>query len=188
MEHSSLNVIRAEHRALTLLLQAVLRIVRESRCRACLPDFALLRAMLLYLDEFPRQLHHSEESLLFSYLRKRAPDAAEVLDRLEQEHQNGHQALLELEHALLAFEVMGESRREAFEAALHRYVDAYLAHMRLEEDAVLPTAERELGEREWAELDTVFSLNHDPLIGHPPPDAYAPLFQRIKAAVPGLAN
>lgn len=144
--------------------------------------------MLLYLDEFPQQLHHSEESLLFSFLRKHTPDAAAVLDRLEREHQGGHQALLELEHALLAFEVMEEPRRETFEAALQRYVDAYLAHIRIEEAEVLPMAERVLGEHEWAELDTVFSLNHDPLVGHPPPDGYAPLFQRIRAAVPGLAT
>jgi hypothetical protein len=54
----------------------------------------------------------------------------------------GEGALLELEHALLAFEMVGPTRRATFEQALQRYVDFYLTHIRVEETEVLPLAER----------------------------------------------
>lgn len=189
MEHYSLTVIRAEHRALVSLLHAIVDLVNKRRQHGNPLDFALVRAMLLYVDEYPEQLHHREESqLLFPALRLCSSEACGALDRLDLEHRQGHQALLELEHALLAYEVMGTTPREAFEAALQRYVDTYLNHIQIEETAILPLAERVLGEHDWAVLDTVFALNHDPLTGHPPADEYAPLFRRLAAAVAGLES
>jgi hemerythrin-like domain-containing protein len=90
----------------------------------------------------------------------------------------------ELEHALLAFEMLGDSRRIAFEQAARRYVDFYLAHMALEEREILPLAERVLTERDWAELDEAFSANRDPLTGHAPEADYRALFTRIVGIVP----
>jgi hemerythrin-like domain-containing protein len=189
MEHCALTVIRAEHRVLVSVLHAIVDCADERKQRGGPLDFGLLRAMLLYVDEFPEQLHHREESqLLFPPLRLRSSEARAVLDQLELEHRQGHEALLELEHALLAYEFMGATRREAFEAALHRYVDTYLNHIHIEETAILPLAERVLSEHDWAVLDTVFMLNHDPLTGHPPADEYAPLIRRIAAEVAGLAS
>jgi hemerythrin-like domain-containing protein len=89
-----------------------------------------------------------------------------------------------LEHALLAFEMLGESRRAAFEKAAQRYVDFYLAHMALEEREILPLAERVLTEQDWADLDEAFSANRDPLIGHEPEPDYRALFTRIVSIVP----
>ena len=45
-----------------------------------------------------------------------------------------------IEHALLAYESMGESRREAFELEVRRYADFHLQHMSIEEQQVLPAA------------------------------------------------
>jgi hemerythrin-like domain-containing protein len=80
--------------------------------------------------------------------------------------------------------MMGESRREAFEAAAQRYVDFYFEHMTLEEKQVLPLAERVLTAEDWAELDAAFAANRDPLTGHEPEDEYRALFSRIVNALP----
>lgn len=185
MQHPTITIIRDEHRALSAMLQALLRMLADHGRHGTLPDFGLLRAMLFYVDEFPDRLHHKEESeLLFPRVRLRSPDAHATLDRLDREHREGHAALLALEHALLAFEMMGPARRETFEQALQRYVDFHLTHIRIEETEVLPLAEAVLTEHDWAELDTVFALNHDPLTGHPPPNEYGALFRRIRAAMP----
>jgi hemerythrin-like domain-containing protein len=145
-----------------------------------------LRAMLLYVDEFPERLHHSKESrLLFPKLRERVPTLAPVLDRLDREHSDGEHAIRELQHALLAYEVLGEPRRGAFERAVDRYTAFYLAHMAVEEREVLPAARRHLDEADWAELDAAFAANQDPLTGHhqPTPD-YQPLFHKIVMETP----
>ena len=141
--------------------------------------------MLFYVDEFPEKRHHLKESqLLFPMLRTRAPEAAAVLDRLDHDHAQGEKAIRDLEHALLAFEMLGETRREAFERAVERYADFYFEHMSLEEKQVMPLAEKLLTEQDWVELDAAFDANRDPLTGHRPEQEYQALFSRIVNLLP----
>ncbi|WP_372527225.1 hemerythrin domain-containing protein [Piscinibacter sp.] len=185
MPNPALATIRDEHNALSAMLRSLRMLLAEHRRRGSLPDFSVLRAMLFYIDEFPEKLHHTKESeLLFPKLRARCPEAAEVLDRLDRDHARGEHSIRELEHQLLAFEVMGESRRETFERSVDQYVDFYLSHMALEEAEVLPLAQRVLSADDWAELDAAFLANRDPLTGHEPDDAYRPLFRKIVMTAP----
>jgi hemerythrin-like domain-containing protein len=85
---------------------------------------------------------------------------------------------------MLAYEVMGESRRAAFETALARYVDNYLKHMALEDSTILPAARQHLTADDWAELDRAFDANRDPLTGHAASAEYAPLFRKIVDSAP----
>lgn len=185
MSHATLRIIREEHAALAAMLKSILLLLAQHRGRGSLPDFESLRAMLFYVDEFPEQRHHRKESmLLFPKLRARTPLLRDLFDRLDADHARGEHRIRELEHALLAFEMLGEARRAAFEEAAERYVEFYLAHMALEEQEVLPLAERVLTAADWAELDAAFESNRDPLTGHPPPADYEALFRRIVHAVP----
>jgi hemerythrin-like domain-containing protein len=185
MSHPTLRIIHDEHAALAAMLRSIQLLLSQHRRQGTLPDFAVLRAMLFYLDEFPEKRHHFKESaLLFPKLRARTPEAAAVLDRLDQDHGRGEAAIRELEHALLAFEMMGEARRDAFEQAAQRYLDFYFEHMTLEEKQILPLAERMLTAEDWAELDKAFLANRDPLTGHEPDDEYRALFSRIVNVLP----
>jgi hemerythrin-like domain-containing protein len=185
MTHPSLTIIRDEHAALAAMLKSIPMLIDQQRRRSQPVPFEVLRAMMLYIDEFPEKLHHTKETqLLFPAIRRRSEAAAAVLDRLDRDHERGERAIRELEHDLLAYEVLGEPRREAFEQALRRYVDAYLEHMKLEETEVLPLAEQVLTADDWKALDAEFLANRDPLTGHEPEDAYRPLFKRIVMTAP----
>ena len=185
MSHAALRVIHDEHAALSAMMRSILLLLSQHRRQGTLPDFAALRAMLYYMDEFPEQRHHRKESeLLFPKLRARTAEANPVLDRLDQDHARGERAIRDLEHALLAFEMMGEPRREAFEQAAQQYADFYFQHMTLEEKHVMPLAEKLLTAQDWAELDEAFAANRDPLTGHEPDDDYRALFSRIVNALP----
>ena len=110
----TLEIIRDEHQALAAMLRSLSMLLAHARRHGAMPDFDVLRAMLFYIDEFPERLHHTKESeLLFPRVRARVPALGPVLDRLDNDHALGETAIRELEHALLAFEVMGPSRREA---------------------------------------------------------------------------
>jgi hemerythrin-like domain-containing protein len=185
MQHATLTVIRDEHAALAAMLRTLSMLLAAHRREGTLPDFGVLRAMLFYIDEFPERLHHTKETaLLFPRLRWRSDEAKGVLDRLDREHEHGEARIRELEHLLLAFEVMGEARRKPFESAAERYVDFYLAHMRTEEQEVLPLAERVLLPQDWEEMDEAFASNRDPLTGYAPAPDYEALFSRIVRMVP----
>lgn len=189
MAHATTRIIREEHAALSAVLRSILRLLAQHRREGTLPDFAALRAMIFYVDEFPEQRHHRKESeLLFPKLRARTPLSRDLLDRLDEDHGHGERSIRELEHALLAFEMMGEPRRLVFEKAAQRYVDFYLAHMALEEQQILPLAEHVLTEDDWEQLDEAFLVNRDPLTGHDPDADYRALFTHIVDAVPALGD
>ena len=195
MEHACLTIIRREHRALSAMLRSLGLLLDRRRSRDTLPDFATLRAMLFYVDEFPERLHHPKESgLLFPKLRGHGAELDDVLDRLDHEHAQGEQAIRELEHALLSFEMMcgtdeGDHRRQAFERSAAKYIDFYLDHMKTEETHVLPLAEIVLSTKDWAELDAAFLTNLDPLVdrGAQAP-AYRPVFLKVLDSLAPLSG
>lgn len=187
--HAAERIIRDEHRALASVLSSILLLLDATTGPATAPDFALLRAMLFYVDEFPERLHHPKETeLLFALLRERAPEARAVLDRLDHDHARGEQSIRELQHLLLGWEMLCDSadaglRRAAFERAARHYVRFYLDHMRCEEEEVLPLARRILTAEEWQRLARAFSSNRDPLVGDHD-SSYRPLFLKILHTAP----
>jgi hemerythrin-like domain-containing protein len=186
MRHLTMDVIHDEHQALSAMLRSMLLLLTQARREGHAPDFEVLRAMLFYVDEFPERLHHPKETeLLFPRLLERAPELAPVIERLDRDHEHGEAAIRTLEHALLAYEVMGEPRRADFEAAAERYVGFYLEHMGIEEKELLPAAQRLFTDADWAALDAAFGENRDPLTGrHEATPDYQPLFHKIVMQAP----
>ena len=186
MSHESLRIIHEEHAALAAMLQSLRMMVQRGPADAPEQYFDVLRAMLFYIDEFPERLHHPKESeLLFPPLRARSRELADILNRLDRDHTRGEESVRELQHLLLSWELLGESRRAAFEQAALRYLDFYLEHMKVEETQVLPQALEVLTEQEWAVLDAACARNCDPLTGKYPRDpVYDRLFTRIVMRAP----
>jgi hemerythrin-like domain-containing protein len=185
MKTTALDILREEHQALAAMLQSMLALIEQARQRGQAPDFGVLQAMMLYIDEFPERLHHTKESeLLFPMVREKAPELAAVLDQLDRDHAAGEKAIRSLEHALLAYQVLGAARQAEFEEAAKRYVDFYLRHMAVEESQILPAARRLLSTEDWKLLDQAFAAHRDPLTGHEPDEEFRPLFTRIVNSAP----
>ncbi len=186
MTHESLRIIRDEHAALAAMLRSLSMMLQRGPGNEPDQFFDVLRAMLFYIDEFPERLHHPKESnLLFPKVVRVAPDTMATVQRLEQDHMRGESSVRELQHHLLAWELLGESRREVFNTAAKSYVAFYLEHMRLEETVILPEAEKSLDAADWYELDAAFAANCDPMTGKYPRDPlYDRLFTRIVMTAP----
>lgn len=185
MQHTALTVMNDEHQAIAAMLRSLSMLIAQAHETHKPPDFALLRAMLFYLDEFPERLHHPKETqLLFPRVRAHCPELGALIDRLDADHARGEAAIRGLEHALTAYEILGETRRDAFEQAAQRYSGAYLHHMAVEETQLLPVARERLSAADWAELDAAFATHRDPMAGHPAPDEYRALFGRILSMAP----
>jgi len=184
--HECIRIIRDEHAALAAMLRSLSLMVQRGPGDNADQFFDVLRAMLFYIDEFPERLHHPKESdLLFPKVVRAAPQLMSTIERLEKDHMNGEGAVRELQHHLLAWELLGESRREVFDTAARAYVRFYLEHMQIEETVVLPEAEKCLSGKDWVELDAAFATNKDPLTGKFPRDPlYDRLFTRIVMNAP----
>lgn len=185
MPHPTLQIIRDEHTAVAAVLRSLAMMITRGPGDTPERFFDVLRAMLFYIDEFPERLHHPKESnLLFPRLARLAPELMPVIRRLEADHMLGEGRVRELQHLLLAWELMGESRRAAFTEAAQAYTGFYLEHMRTEETELLPAAQKVLGADDWAELDAAFQKDRDPLAGGARDPCYDRLFARIVLTAP----
>lgn len=183
---SALQIIRDEHASLAAMLHSMRLMVQRGPEEDRRQFFDVVRAMLFYIDEFPERLHHPKESnLLFPKVVKAAPKVMGAIDKLERDHMYSEKAARDLQHLLLAWELLGAKRRTAFEEALQKYLDFYLEHMNLEETVILPEAQRCLSAEDWHLLDAAFAQNADPLSGRYPPDKeYEKLFSLIVTRAP----
>ena len=78
--------------------------------------FSVLRAMLFYVDEFPERLHRTKETdLLFPKIVAASAEVRDAIERLDRDHARGESAIRELQHLLTAWELLGDTRRGAFE-------------------------------------------------------------------------
>lgn len=186
MSHESIRIIHDEHAALAAMLQSLRMMIKRGPGTDATSFFDVLRAMLFYIDEFPERLHHTKETeLLFPPVAARAPHIKDAIAHLDRDHARGEAAVRELQHQLLAWELLGESRRGVFEQAAQRYLDFYLEHMRMEEAIIIPEAEKVLTEDDWKVIDAAFATNGDPLTGKYPRDPlYDRLFTRIVMRAP----
>jgi hemerythrin-like domain-containing protein len=182
---TALQIIRDEHMAVAAVLRSLLMMIQRGPEQE--PDrfFDVLRAMLFYIDEFPEQKHHPKESdLLFPHVARACPELMPVISKLEEDHRRGEGQVRQLQHLLLAWELLGASRREAFVTAAQQYVRFYLEHMRQEEMQILPAADQRLQGDEWAALNQAFEQDRDPLAGGPRDPAFDKLFTRIVNTAP----
>jgi hemerythrin-like domain-containing protein len=185
MNHRALQVLRDEHGALAAVLRSLQLMLDKGPGDQPERFFDVLRAMLFYIDEFPERQHHPTESnLLFPKLARARPELMPVIRQLESEHMHGEGRVRELQHLLLGWELIGDSRRAAFAAALDAYVQFYLAHMRVEEQQLLPAAQQSLAPADWAELDAAFEAHRDPLASGVHEPGYDRLFTRIVLSAP----
>jgi hemerythrin-like domain-containing protein len=158
--------IRHEHRNMA----KVLRALREQAARLTVEDLTaerldLIYRMLYYVRVFPNRQHHpKEENFLFPALLRRAPEMAGELDSLNQEHVAGDRALADLQNRFARLQdERSQAALVAFRDGVGAFVESEFAHMRHEEDTILPAAERALKDSDWAAIDRAFASNRDPL-------------------------
>jgi hemerythrin-like domain-containing protein len=180
MQTPAIRLILEEYAAMATVLRA-LRATVQSAER---PDFDDLRAMLFYLDDVPMRAHHADESeLLFPRIRERCPALRPVLDRLEAEHERNESAVRDLEHALMAWQLMGDSRREAFRALAHVFATAALGHLEVAKNYVLSVAGDFLSASDWHDMDEGLRRRRSALAEHTA-RGHRELYSRIIARHP----
>jgi len=185
MSYTTLQIIRDEHAALAAVLRSLGMMLERGPLDEPERFFGVVRAMLFYIDEFPERLHHPKESdLLFPKIARVAPELMPVIGRLESDHMQGEGRVRGLQHLLLAWELIGESRRDAFMDAAREYLAFYVEHMRIEETQILPAAEKLLSPADWETLDEAFLASRDPLAGGLREPCYDRLFTRIVMTAP----
>jgi hemerythrin-like domain-containing protein len=164
----ALAVIRNEHRSLAAVIETLLGFSRDMRDQSAADhDFPLLWSLVYYIDAVPEELHHpKEEQVLFMAIRRRTRDIDGVLDDLARQHSQTRRLLDRLSTLLGRVEARAPGAEYGFAEGVARYADFHAKHMALEEDVVIPCAERSLTPGDWDDVAAAFSANRDPLGEH----------------------
>lgn len=183
MKPEAIQIIKDEHFAIAAVMYCLRYLVRQMRDEGAAPNFPLLHAILDYVVSYPDRWHHPKENdYLFAAIRARTRDADALLNELEREHEEGRPRIEHLKRSLVAFEREGLGG-PFFEAA-EAYALREWEHMRKEEDALMPIAERVLDGDDWARIHAAFRENDNPLFGLKPKDDAERLYQRILDLAP----
>lgn len=184
MKPEAVRTIEDEHLAISTVLYALRHLAREMRAGAA-ADFTLLHAILDYIVSYPQRWHHpKEDKYLFTAIRRRTREADALIEKLEREHALGHPMVERLKKHLVAFRAGDVAAGDAFIATAERYVEFEWAHLRTEEDLLIPIAERVLTEADWEAIDQAFRENDNPLFGIKPRDEADTLYHRILTLAP----
>jgi hemerythrin-like domain-containing protein len=178
-------ILRDEHRSIGAILQGMEYLLRQIRDRGVKVDLKVFWAMLYYLDTFSERVHHpKEDEYLFRRVRARTRDLDQVIGDLQSDHARGAQALKRLEQCLARYQEGGAREFPVFAREVEAFVRAYWEHMSREEEQVLPVAENVLSAADWAEIDSAFERNVDPLVAERESRDFRRLFARIVDMAP----
>ncbi len=188
-KQKAISKIQQEHRSISAILSGLRDLARTAQDSTVKPDFLVLHAMVHYVDAYPEKLHHpKEEELLFKPLLVRAPYTSLLIGELRSQHARGERLIRELQRAITAFEVNWPAGAFEFASAVNDYSDFHWAHMRKEEQELLPVCERYLTEADWREAAKGFEANE--ALADLKERDFAQLFTRIVNLAPipvGLA-
>jgi len=183
--HKAFDIIRNEHRALAAVVHCFEHLLNEVRDHSLDPPFDAFELLLRYVAEFPDRFHHpKEDDYLFPAVARRDPEAAELIEELQQQHDTVVETTKALRAALADWEADPEGGFAAFDAKARDYLALQWEHMRLEETKILPVARSKLTEADWKTIDEAFFENDDPIFGDNPKHEFDQLFTRIVASAP----
>lgn len=157
--------IKTEHRALARIIQAMQAWVVRAREKGASMEPGLFDAMLRYVEEVPDRLHHprEDETLLPAVAALAA--GRKIAAELDEEHGRSGEMLAQVRAAFLAMTRGAPNALNRLSSAVDEFAEFYWAHMRKEEDELLPIAVEALSPAQWEKIDAEFAGNEDPLFG-----------------------
>ena len=162
-------LILDEHRSLAAVLYGMKKRVAEARTGAAVLDHDSFGRLLRYLHDYPEMRHHpKEEQSLHRLMRERGDHGRDVMHQLEGQHLREYElaARLQAAWADCGDGASGDDARLVrLDEALAALAEHVWAHMRMEEETLLPLALEVLTPGDWREVAEVFEGNQDPGIG-----------------------
>lgn len=185
MRDTAIAIIREEHRSLLTVTEALKRLVHDVQKGWAQPDFELFAAILCYIEMFPERCHHpKEDEYLFKLLRQRTDTADALIEELKAEHGQSARMTTALDRSLVHYQGGAAAGFAEFSEVVDSYANLVSAHIRKEEEQLIPLAVRYLAPEDWEAIGTAFQANDDPLFGDSATREFRRMRHRILNLVP----
>lgn len=160
----ALDIIAAEHGNMWRVTRALGALAARLGERPEAGDLHTVGLAADYLDGFSERFHHPKETdLLFARIRRRSNEAAEVIDRLEQDHEMSPHQIARIRDLARSITPNDADGLATLVAEIGGFTARLDEHMRVEEEVTFPLARRVLTPEDWREIDAAFAAHVDPL-------------------------
>ena len=148
-------------------------------CRGETPDYAIMRSIVVYIQEYPEKVHHPLEDEIFAILLKRVEDDDNklvhdlVVDHTDLEvlSRNLRKSLETLKDGLVT--------EEDLKHLLSRFLSRQRQHMYIEERKVYPMIRSVLTDADWDHVKTIVPIFDDPVFGERTQNDYELLYREL---------
>lgn len=161
-EINMLNRLELEHGQLLRKLN-FLELQYLEMCRGDTPDYSLMRNIIIFVQEYPEQIHHPLEDMIFSILLERVDDVGSVQE-LISEHTHLETVTRELRDSLDSIS-SGTVDTEKLKQQLSTFLVAQRKHIYTEETEVYPLVKSALTEGDWERLEKMVPIIDEPIYG-----------------------
>jgi len=150
-------------------------------CRGREPDYRIMLSIVVYIQEFPEQVHHPMEDAIFSILIEHGEDQEELARKLITDHTEIEGITRRLRnliesHARDEYVIKDELERE-----LSTFLSRQRRHLYVEEMLVYPQVSRVLTKQDWSRVAAMVPLLDDPVFGERTRGDYERLYRVIEA-------
>ncbi len=164
-------------------LTRLLEVRAEQKQKFQQTDYFLMRDVVAYLHDYPDQVHHPTEDLLFERLGRLRPDLREEVKALQGQHQElaeqGGRLLAQLEQAADGVFQLSE---KALRISIKDFACSQSRHMQCENLKLFPAAIAELRPADWQFIAGRVKLHEDPLFGTQVQARHRTLFEYLLGA------
>lgn len=132
-------------------------------CRGKTPDYSLMRSIIVYIQEYPEQIHHPLEDMIYSILLERVDDA-EFVQKLISEHTQLEVVTRELRESLESLPRCTASN-EKLKQQLAELLVGHRLHIYTEESEVFPLVQSALTKEDWKRIQYMVPILDEPICG-----------------------
>lgn len=172
-----LNRLQVEHDHILRKLN-LLELQYLDMCRGKTPDYSLMRSIIVYIQEYPEQIHHPLEDMIFSILLERIDDAGFVQE-LITEHTQLEDVTRRLRESLESLS-SGIVSKEELKQQLSEFLVGQRQHIYIEEVEVYPLVQSILTKEDWKQLQSMIPILDEPIFGRRTRDDYERLYREIE--------
>jgi len=177
-----LACLASEHKHMAALTR-LLEVRAEQKQKFQQADYFLMRDVVAYLHDYPDQVHHPTEDLLFERLSRLRPDLGEEVRALQSQHrqlaEQGGRLLAQLEQA--ADGVPGLPEKD-LRISIREFAGQQNRHMQRENSKLFPAAIAGLRQTDWQFIARRVKLHEDPLFGQEVQARHRTLFEYLLGA------
>lgn len=119
-------------------------------CRGGTPDYSLMRSIMVYIQEYPEQVHHPLEDMIYSILLERV-DEVKLIQELITEHTELEAETRKLRKSLKLLK-SGNASKDKIKKQLSTFLVRQRQHIYIEEEMVHPLIESFLTKKDWSHV------------------------------------